>query len=498
MKKIKKIASVMLAMVMVLAMSLTAFAADGQNGETYNAYKIFEASVAKENGIPITDASGKEIVSYTISNSSEWYNIVNIYAEADKGLTLTASAADATKYVVSVDDSFSASDFAAELAKNTTGKNAASNAIAGENITTIAVDGDGYYLITSSLGAITALVTDGSNSVTIVEKNTVPSITKAVRIDEEAWADSTTIDVIDTVDYQLTVNTGTNSADLGTGVNGNYVITDVLPSGFAYVMDTTDSKKVAVAVKVGETAWEENTDYTVSVNDSGNLVVTLLSGGALRSATQNTDIVITYSATVTAANANIGITGNTNTATLTYKNQSATDDAIVYTYEIGGTGEDAPFKKVDGDNNALAGVIFQLSKTVDETIYYAVATNGYLSGWTTDKSNASDLITDVNGAIDVKGLDAGTYTLTETQALPGYNLLKDTITVVISEEGAVTYQLNDGQSQVGNTINVVNLTGSELPSTGGTGTTVLYTIGILLVLGAGILLVVRRRMSVSR
>lgn len=492
MKLIKKLLAVALSAALALMLAIPAFAA-GTNGETYTAYKIFEASVLKdENGDPITGTDGKQTVSYTISTSSDWYTTVSTYASnINSGLTLTATAADANTFVVGTTNSFSPSAFAAELAKSTAGKTASGNATASAETTTISVtDGDGYYLITSSLGSICQLITGGT--LTIVEKNTVPSIIKKVWEDStNSYEKSATIDVTDTVKYQLTVNTGTNDANLGTGVDGDYVITDVLPDGFAYSANS-------IAVAAGNDAWTADTDYTVSYDSSSRkLTITLDADEALGELDKNADIVITYSATVTAAQATIGISGNENTATLTYSKQSIKDTATVYTYEIGGTGENAPFKKVDADDTgkALEGVKFQLSKTVDGTTYYAQVTNNFLSAWTTTKASASDLTTDANGAIDVKGVDAGTYTLTETATLPGYNLLKDTITVEISDEGVVTYKLSSATGNGQNTIEVQNSTGSELPSTGGMGTTVIYTLGILLVLGAGVILVVRRRMN---
>ena len=105
-------------------------------------------------------------------------------------------------------------------------------------------------------------------------------------------------------------------------------------------------------------------------------------------------------------------------------------------------------------------------------------------------------MTDSNGNIKAEGLDADTYILTETETLPGYNLLNDTITVVIDENGKETYKLTSSKDgALMDTITVVNEAGSQLPTTGGMGTTVLYIAGAVLVLGAGITLVVRRRMN---
>lgn len=481
MKQMKKLISILLVMAMALSMCVTAFAADTAKDETYTAYKIFDAT--------ISGSGDDQKVSYSIANDSAWLNDVQTYAgQTGKGLTLTANAAR-TGYVVTYDTvNFKAADFAAYLAGKTNGKTAGKTATGTNDGVTLTGLNDGYYLVTSSLGSVCQLATGGE--ITIVEKNTVPSITKKVWEDStSSYADSATIDVIDTVKYQLTVNTGTNDADLGTGVNGNYVITDVLPAGFAYSADS-------IAVKVGETAWTADTDYTVSYDTTANKLTVTLKSTKVSTLAQNTDIVITYDAAVTAANATIGTTGNENTATLTYKQQSDSDNAKVYTYEIGGTGEGAPFTKVDGTTKeALEGVTFILSNSDGK---FATVAEGYLTGWVADKASATSLVTDENGAIDVKGLDAGSYILTETATLAGYNLLTDTITVTIAENGTVTYKLTSRNADAAATITVENNTGSVLPTTGGMGTTLLYTVGILLVLGAGVTLVVRRRMGASK
>lgn len=116
-----------------------------------------------------------------------------------------------------------------------------------------------------------------------------------------------------------------------------------------------------------------------------------------------------------------------------------------------------------------------------------------------------------DGVLRFEGLSAGTYTITEIKAPDGYNLLKDPITVTIgftaptapSTDCAWTYTWNTGTNGnnvkgSNNTVTIVNQTGSELPSTGGRGTTVFYVLGSILVIGAAILLVTKRRMNVER
>lgn len=117
--------------------------------------------------------------------------------------------------------------------------------------------------------------------------------------------------------------------------------------------------------------------------------------------------------------------------------------------------------------------------------------------------------TNANGILTFEGLNAGTYTITELVAPDGYNLLKDPITVTIIAEAdmtnanwTVTENVGYGTKstlQVGDnnlfSFNVENNSGSELPSTGGMGTTIFYVLGSLLVVIAGVALVTKKRMS---
>ena len=105
-----------------------------------------------------------------------------------------------------------------------------------------------------------------------------------------------------------------------------------------------------------------------------------------------------------------------------------------------------------------------------------------------------------DGKITFSGIAAGTYTLTETDTLNGYNLLDApiivTITPDVDDPSQATVAVSSGEGTAsGNVITIVNQSGTTLPSTGGMGTTIFYTIGAVLVLGAGVLMVTRRRMA---
>lgn len=133
--------------------------------------------------------------------------------------------------------------------------------------------------------------------------------------------------------------------------------------------------------------------------------------------------------------------------------------------------------------------------------YYAVVdANNKITGWTTEgvkpeegadasKTYASVFTTPASGKFTITGLDSDTYYLEEIVAPAGYNLLKAPITVTVKNDGTVTY----GDNSTGE-VRVLNSTGTELPSTGGMGTTIFYVLGGVLMAGAFVLLVVRKRM----
>lgn len=249
-------------------------------------------------------------------------------------------------------------------------------------------------------------------------------------------------------------------------------------------------------------------------------------------------VIITYSATLNQ-NAEIGLDGNENTAYLEFSNdpngdglgRTAEDTVIVFTYELAGT-------KVDGETQAaLKNAQFVLLNRAKTEA--AMVVDGKVKGWVkvdTDAAagdvqmpetyedwftlnqqhNGLILTSAENGLFNIAGLDDGTYYLREIQAPAGYNLLENDVKLVITatttngqdwagEPGqaltALNISVNDGELQPGNTdTGVVNVTvenngGATLPETGGMGTTLFYIIGGLLVVGAGVLLVVRIRMK---
>ena len=154
------------------------------------------------------------------------------------------------------------------------------------------------------------------------------------------------------------------------------------------------------------------------------------------------------------------------------------------------------YTKTGETETALAGAKFTLSKNADGSNPIALVSKGnnvYRVAKTGETGTVTEITTDDTGKFTIKGLDADTYYLTETAAPAGYNKLAGPVTIVIGENGVVngTTEASQGVDEV----KVLNQSGTELPSTGGIGTTIFYVVGGILVVGAVVLLVTKKRMN---
>ena len=203
------------------------------------------------------------------------------------------------------------------------------------------------------------------------------------------------------------------------------------------------------------------------------------------------DIVVTYNATV---NEKAIAVVSENEAKLIYSNDPTTDETktitppvvkvysskiVIDKYETG--------KETTKLPNAQFVLYKEVtSETGTSTLYYKWNADKKVE-WVADMKDATVVKTDENGAATFGGLANGDYYLVETKAPAGYNQLEEPFEVVVTGGTA--------EAELSVTANVANSTGTLLPSTGGVGTTIFYVLGAVLVVGAGVLLITKKRMS---
>lgn len=487
MKKANKIFSVILALALVFAMSIPAFAVDitisgGTTGAEYAAYKLLNATNAGEK------------YAYTLNAK---------YTDILKAKTGKETEVDIVAYIADLEDDAAIRSFADEVyaAIKT------ANIEADKTTSTDKFEGvdQGYYLIAETkVGSVAdsyslvMLDTAGQDNITVKTKEDIPSVVKKVQDKNDstgttsAWQDAADYDIGDTVPFQLTGTVSAKIADYDTYL---YTFTDTMSAGFTYVAGsatvTIDGTVVTDSFTITPTVSSNGT-ADITSDDTTTLVITCANIKAIEGLTFDGDetIVVNYNATLDS-DAVIGAAGNPNIVTITYSNNpygegtgtSEEDKVTVFTYKL-------TVNKTNG-KDPLEGAGFTLYKKDSATNTYVEVgheiTGGTTFTWT--------------------GLDAGDYRIKETTVPAGYNKADDidfTITAVYETESAdpqltslessnedVTATLTNGILET----TVVNNSGTELPETGGIGTTIIYIVGAILVVGAVVLLISKKRMS---
>lgn len=484
MKKMKKIFALLIAMVMVLGMSTSVFAAsitieDAPTGATYSVYKIFDATV---NG---------DAVSYTIPTGS----------------TLTKATLDATGLFDVVANGgktyVSAKDTALETAVIDWLK--ANAATYGIEVLTGKTDTEvgaysfdaGYYYVKSSVnnGAV-VMLGSATEDATIYEKN-----------DEPGWgdggktADGVTYMVGDTITYTLDYQNALNYNN-GEKVY-QYVVKDTMPTGVELNVDSYTIKVNGTELTSATTGATGT--YKIDSQSTGAFQITIPWAATQKPvADSDTDdfyysapatIEVTYTAVLKSAAAEGSDAENTNHG---YINPNTdTDDPGQTTDVFDGS---ITINKISGDGKEtpLPGAVFvvknETTGDADKGKYlkYDATADDY--SWVAAIADATPYTSGEEGKVEISGLKAGSYRLVETQAPEGYNLLEESACPVVTL--AKAEDTTEGDTLVVTQL-VENNAGATLPSTGGIGTTIFYIIGAILVVGAGVVLVTRRRMNVQ-
>jgi len=535
-------------MAMVLGMtSMAAFAAEGDaktititspsdlaatDTTTYYIYKVFNAtSDGTSTNINYTKLSNKSLP-LTATDGLSQFN-----ADSAGNIHYYTKAAISDETWTEVTDASSISLSAGMISAIGTYVNGdspvATLTITGpETKGTASLADYGYYYITTTTGTVVTI--DSTNpAASVNDKNTIPSVDKKITgISNNGTVENGTgtgnEDEIgkgkigDVVTYEVTVHAKKGAV--------NYIFHDKLSPGLSLEAQSNLSVKVggsAIAGSNYEVKYWSDTDATNQTDtEAGDNITIRFDNGYLATLTTDTDIVISYQAKIND-NAVIASAGNPNTVLLEYGHdptktdetekkeptkKTEEDEATVYTYALA-------LKKVNKAGEPLKDATFQLPFYVKET---PAADGAYIyAGTTAGTGLVNTLTTPDSGEITIKGVQNVAYTFEETVAPEGYNKLTSTFSitpevtdstttttsttiwldadgnVVDSESSSKTTSVTYTNSSmaVGGFQAVVNLAGTELPSTGGIGTTIFYVVGAILVIGAGVVLITKRRME---
>ncbi|MBR5453522.1 MAG: isopeptide-forming domain-containing fimbrial protein [Clostridia bacterium] len=525
MKTTRKITSLVLAVVMLLAMSVTVFAeetstlsadnytitiagteASPTEGHTYTVYQIFTGTLAEEDG--------KKILSDVTYGQN--------YTPDDT----TTSTLVPKEVLDAITD---ANAFADQLVKNSLleGHYAILDSSNGWKVENVPA---GYYLIVDTTETLpenhtrSAYIVQVVDDVTMAPKSSTTIIKKNVKDTNDStgqtsdWQDSADYDIGDTIPFQVsTVFSNVSAYDS----YGKIEIMDTMSKGLTYNSDAKVTIRYSyydaegARQEITKDATESFTISSAACEDTegkyvGGTVLTLTCDDLKTLANEGHEII---GATVTVDytcqlndNAVIGDAGNPNKVKLIYyrepdvKYETPDDINIVFTFK-------AEINKVDEEQKPLTGAEFKLEKFIaDEEgteTYKDVKGN-----WET-----LQLIKNDEGTVfSFNGIDDGEYRITETQAPAGYNKIPAfsfTVTAeheIISADPKLTDLKADGGEIVAFTVTkedgkisntVVNKSGAILPETGGIGTTIFYIVGAILVIAAVVVLVTRKRMSAN-
>ena len=507
-KAMKKLMAALLAVAMVCAMAIPAFAAAGTEvtgskvdvkNHKFEAYQIFSAKLDSTKGT-LSDVKwgdgvkGNELLvalqaATTLGDFSKCSTPSDVAKELE-GFTTE----QATKFAA-----FVANGYLATTKTEGTG--------------TITLPSAGYYLIKDvtpvegkyDASNLTLLLVSGPETVTPQVKTDIPTLQKKVKDKNDSagtttdWQDSADYDIGDIIPYQLTATLGNVS---------NF---DTYYVEFVDTMDHLTYNGIT-SVKVGDTTLTSG-EYFYYWNEMDKKLTVSIDDVKQYGATNGSTITVEYTA-ILDSDAVIGSTGNPNEAHLIFSNnpngqgkgQTKPDKNIVFTYKV-------VANKVDEHDQPLTGAAFALYKKLpavpdpkDGTSYFMEGSDAY--------TLVKELNVGENGEVENKklttfewtGIDDGDYMIKEIITPAGYNSIEPIKFKVEANHETLSddpqlLELKGGDDFTGEvstgalTTKIQNRMGSTLPGTGGIGTTIFYVIGGGLMVAAAILLITKKRME---
>lgn len=504
MKTLKKIMSLMLFAIVTVMLTLTVNAAGNgtitvngtTEGKTYEIYKIFDLTLSG------SGASAK--VAYTID--TDWTaffatgGLGESYITDTNSGNLSSIIVNGSVKYINVTETNVAEFAQAALEYASRNNIAADDSKEGTRDGRLVFDGLdlGYYLVYPK-GATEIL--DGNASICSLT-STVPTAEVNVKAGYptiDKVADKTNVDVGEIVTFTVT---GTVPNTKGY-IKYRYVLKDTMSAGLLFNENLANLKVVIDGNEI------DPSRYSLAIANNGFVLEFDMTKFQ---AYVGKDVIVTYQAKVTEEA--IKSTTTKNRLTLEYSNNPKNAEEMVPTppIEVPVYSSKVTVKKIDANNNEtlLSGAKFVLTKNEgNKTLYYrainkdgnfitstdttlvSVASNVEVVEWVEDIANATVLVTDANGNAVFNGMKNGTYYLVETEAPEGYNKLTEPVEIKVG------YNENNQLVETGvdHNVSVENNSGTQLPTTGGMGTTLFVVLGSLLVMGTAIVLVTNKRMA---
>ena len=496
----KKLIALLLAIMMVASMATAVSAADEKGSITINGvaedttYKIYRLldlkSYVKEEG------------KYSYTVNSDW---VDFFTTAEAQACIAVDAEGYVTWVGGDDDAV-----VAQFAKDALAY-AEANGIApvksSDNDGEFVITGTsgkfsdldlGWYLVDSTAGALCGLTTTDPDA-SINAKNHVPTIDKQVQEDLTGmWGDTNTADIGQIVNYMSIIHVAAGSQ--------NYVLHDKMSDGLTFEQDLGENRGVTEIKHVNslgvETTLAAGTDYNVVTSCGDGCTFEVKFTDTFIATLKPNDRILVYYNAMLNRNAIAGAEGNNNESWLEYGEDHYTthDTTTTYTFSIDIVKTDSSNKLINGAKfkiyDAATGgneiAVVRLMESDDVTPRVDENGNPMYRRARADETGVE--IEVKGGKVTIVGFDNGVYYLEETVAPEGYNMLTSRKEFTIAD-GNLDSVFNGDIYSSGSGVHVVNKTGSMLPETGAAGTMMFITFGTIAVLGAGVLLVTKKRMN---